>query len=249
MQDALSAYLKAIERRGGMASAESHLEVGLIYLNHSKDPFEAYHHFHEYLAQQPNSRDAKRVTELLNTAKREAVRAVGQSPDNPSLRADLLEQNESLKREIEALRSEIRALRQNADAPIRRETRVPLTIEPPAMRPVVPDSVAPVIPVEEPSPIMPAPQSSSVTTGLNSAPSQTRPTAPTRPNPQTSAPPAPNAGAMRRHVVVQGDSLYGLAKKYYGTANNAKAEAIFEANRDVMKNHGDLRPGMELKIP
>jgi nucleoid-associated protein YgaU len=49
--------------------------------------------------------------------------------------------------------------------------------------------------------------------------------------------------------VVQGDTLFGLTKKYYGAASVAKADAIYEANRDVMKNKGDLRPGMEIKIP
>ena len=30
---------------------------------------------------------------------------------------------------------------------------------------------------------------------------------------------------------------------------SAKVQVIFEANRDVMKNISDLKPGMELRIP
>jgi nucleoid-associated protein YgaU len=45
------------------------------------------------------------------------------------------------------------------------------------------------------------------------------------------------------------DTLYALTVKYYGAGSIAKADALYEANRDVMKHKNDLRPGMELKIP
>jgi nucleoid-associated protein YgaU len=43
------------------------------------------------------------------------------------------------------------------------------------------------------------------------------------------------------------DTLYGISVKYYG--NGRQVEAIYQANRDVMKDRTDLRPGMVLKIP
>jgi nucleoid-associated protein YgaU len=254
-QEALAAYLKAIDHRGELSSAESHLEAGVLYLNHSKDPVEAYHHFRLYLSQQPNSRDAPRVRELLNTAKREFLGSLGQTFDNQGGRANLVDQIERLKRENEALNAELTALRGSASAPVMRQTRSPAIIELPQIRTITQEpQPPPLIPVEEQSPITLAPP----------PPARVEPTAPpsattaisspaanpgSRVPPSRSAAQAPPASGPRRHTVVQGDTLFGLTKKYYGAASVAKADAIYEANRDVMKNKGDLRPGMEIKIP
>src|SRR5688572_11207362 len=72
--EALTAYLKVIETRGDRESAESHLEAGLIYLRHIKDPIEAIHHFRKYREFKPTSPEAVRVGELIKTAQREFVR-------------------------------------------------------------------------------------------------------------------------------------------------------------------------------
>ena len=53
----------------------------------------------------------------------------------------------------------------------------------------------------------------------------------------------------RRYVVAQRDTLWGVARKAYGTANRAIVEAIYEANRDRLRSMDDLRPGMELALP
>ena len=57
----------------------------------------------------------------------------------------------------------------------------------------------------------------------------------------------PPATSGRRHVVTQGDTLYKIAQRYYGSG--AKWPEILEANRDVLKNENAVRPGMELRIP
>lgn len=252
-QEALASYLKVIEKRGEQASAESHLEAGSIYLKHSKDPVEAYHHFRQYLAQQPNSRQAPLVRELLDTAKKEFARTLpGQPLENQAQRMDFLDQIEKLQRENQDLRSEIAALRNGANAPILKSVRAPAGGEPPT-RVNTPVPV-PVTTIEEDSPITPAPVQSRPSVAVAppslanaprataNAPASGARTTPARPG-------APLPAGMRRHVVVQSDSLFAIARKYYGTPSVAKAKAIYEANRDVMKNEGDLRPGMELKIP
>jgi nucleoid-associated protein YgaU len=250
-QEALASFLKVIEKRGEQASAESHLEAGLIYLQHSKDPVEAYHHFKQYLAQQPNSRQATHVRELVDTAKREFARSLpGQPLENQAQRMDFLDQIEKLQRENQDLRSEISALRNGASAPILKSVRAPAGGEPSA-RLNTPAPV-PVTTIEEESPITPAPvQSRPTVAEIPSSVANTPRGNP--PGPGVRSPPArpgaPLPTGVRRHVVVQSDSLFAIARKYYGTASVAKAKAIYEANRDVMKNEGDLRPGMELKIP
>jgi nucleoid-associated protein YgaU len=56
------------------------------------------------------------------------------------------------------------------------------------------------------------------------------------------------AEAVKKHVVVKGDTLSGIAKKYYDDAG--KYMKIYEANKAVIGSNPDLiKPGMELIIP
>ena len=64
---------------------------------------------------------------------------------------------------------------------------------------------------------------------------------------------SPAAGAepdrSEAYVVQKGESLWSIAAKpeVYGSATRWRA--IFNANRDVLKNPDGIRPGMTLKIP
>ncbi len=49
------------------------------------------------------------------------------------------------------------------------------------------------------------------------------------------------------HTVKSGESLSKIAKHYY--KDPMKYTAIFEANRDILKNPDLIHPGQELKIP
>lgn len=49
------------------------------------------------------------------------------------------------------------------------------------------------------------------------------------------------------HVVTPGDTLSGLAKRYYGKASDYMK--IFEANRDVLKDPNVIKVGQRLRIP
>ena len=56
------------------------------------------------------------------------------------------------------------------------------------------------------------------------------------------------AKEVKKHVVVSGDTLSAIAKKYYDDAG--KYMKIYEANKDVIGDNPDLiKPGMELIIP
>ncbi len=68
---------------------------------------------------------------------------------------------------------------------------------------------------------------------------------PTTPEPIASAPAA--VPVPRQHVVVEGDSLTKIARKYYGDAN--RWDEILAANRDVIKNENVLPVGVTLRIP
>jgi LysM repeat protein len=49
------------------------------------------------------------------------------------------------------------------------------------------------------------------------------------------------------HTVKSGDTLGKIAKNYYGNA--MKYTAIFDANRNILKNQDVIHPGQELVIP
>ena len=54
--------------------------------------------------------------------------------------------------------------------------------------------------------------------------------------------------AEKVYVVVSGDSLSKIAKRFYGDANDWRR--IYEANREVIGANPDLiRPGQKLRIP
>lgn len=60
----------------------------------------------------------------------------------------------------------------------------------------------------------------------------------------TVASPAPEA---QFHVVVSGDNLSKIAKKFYGDAN--KYPVIFEANKPMLSHPDKIYPGQALRIP
>ena len=55
------------------------------------------------------------------------------------------------------------------------------------------------------------------------------------------------APAERVHVVVPGDTLGAIAKKFYGKAGAYMK--IFEANRDILTDPDKIKPGQKLRIP
>jgi nucleoid-associated protein YgaU len=58
---------------------------------------------------------------------------------------------------------------------------------------------------------------------------------------------AAGPGESTFYTIVKGDTLSGIAKKFYGDAN--KYPQIFEANRGVIKNADLIYPGQTIRIP
>jgi tetratricopeptide (TPR) repeat protein len=237
-QEALAAYLKVIAERGDQAP-ESHLEVGLIYLEHIHDPIEAIYYFRKYLELEPNSKQAGLVRGLVDTAKRDFARTLpGQPLDNATVSLDQGGQVEALQRENEDLRAELAALRAGEPAP---PSHVAGEGPEPSARAASPMFVAPAAPVardDSQSPIRPAPLDADSSLGPADA---------TAPAPAPAAAQSRPAGG-RTHAVERGDTLYNLSQKYYG--NRSKWRDILEANRDQLPSaNTPLRIGMELRIP
>jgi nucleoid-associated protein YgaU len=240
-QEALSTFLRVIARRGE-ASPESHLEAGLIYKQHIKDPIAAIYHFRKYLEQQPNSRQAPLVRQQIEAAKRDFGRTLPNQPlDSREVRLDGFDQRERLERENEQLRNELSILRGISGSTPSSLGSVP--------RGATAESV---------DARLPAPAAADETSAITLAPIAKREPEPSA-DFQTpsnivgarSKASAPSPTGGRRHTVAAKDSLYAIAKKYYGAATNARVQALIEANRDVLPAGAGtpLKEGMTLKIP
>ena len=81
-EEALTQFLGVIEKRMryGEIAPESHLEVGVIYLNHFENPVEAIHHFRKYLEQKPESPQDDKVKALIQTAKKQFAKKLPGQP-------------------------------------------------------------------------------------------------------------------------------------------------------------------------
>lgn len=70
------------------------------------------------------------------------------------------------------------------------------------------------------------------------------------PQPAPAPPPPPAPTYMAQHKVAAGDTLSGIALKYYGSAVREKWMIIYEANRETIgDNPGLIRVGQMLNIP
>ena len=250
--EALSAFLKVIEKRGEQSAPESHLEAGLIYLRHIKDPLEAIHHFRKYLELQPNAKQAPNVRGLVDTARREYARTLPAHPmESQLVGLDQLEQIRQLQREVDDLRAENTALRSLAPAPLTRASRASVDSGEAAGLSAAPASRPPSISFSAPppAPAAAAPAEESVTL-LSPAPKPVVAAPPAgrgmtgsiAPGPRSSG---PGVSPGKKYTVARGDTLYSIARKF-----GLKAEDIAAANRATIPSlSAPLRTGAEIRIP
>jgi len=228
-QEALSAFLKVIERRGDNAP-ESHLEAGLLYHAHINDPLSALYHFNKFLALRPNSPQAPLVRQRADAARRDFARTLPAQPlDHQIERVELIAAMDRLKKENDFLKeqlADLRGARLNNPAAFEKPEAA-ATEGAPGMNLRL--NATPVVRAGAPA---------------ISAPVQPPPVAPASPDRRATQ---ASAGAPRKHVVQAGDTLYKLAQQYYG--NRSRWRDIYAANRGVMKSETDMRIGVQLTIP
>jgi LysM repeat protein len=253
-QEALASFLKVVDMRGDEAP-ESHLEIGILYQQHIKDPIAAIYHYRRFRELKRNSPQSDLVRQRIDAATREFARTLPAQPlENQMEKIDLLDRLDQLQRENLQLKDQLLAVRTQAVNSSRS-----------AISPLAPSaSVPPLGSVAEPAdglaPLAINPAESPISTeappadpvGVASAPTPV-PVAPTvslRASRPSAPAPAPSVAASgRRYVVQKGDSLYSIAKRFYGSANNARVQSILQANRGVLPNAAALHPGLTLVIP
>ena len=107
--EALQAFQIVISSRPD--ATESHLEAGLIYLNHIKDPLAAIYHFRNYLALSPQGEYTDFVKELILTAQKDFAQTLPGEPfGNEVDRVNLMETVNKLQEENNQLKQKILAL-------------------------------------------------------------------------------------------------------------------------------------------
>jgi nucleoid-associated protein YgaU len=272
--EALAAYLKVIARRGD-AAPESHLDAGILYLNHIKDPITAIYHFRKYLELMPNSRQAANVRGQIAAATREFARTLpGQPMDSQTARLGLGDELESLRRENDELRAELAALHDGVTAapaahlaasgavggspagaglialPSSGEATAGAPVATAAEEPVGGGALAAAVPGLVSAPVAgpAAPPGWARVSGAATGGTPAPANLGSGARASATAPArtvAPAAG--RRHTVVKGDTLSSLAQKYYGS--RSKWREILAANHDLLSGPNDLKIGMELRVP
>ena len=243
-QEALASFLKVVEKRGDDAP-ESHLELGILYQQHIKDPIAAIYHYRKFRELKRNSPQSDLVRQRIDAATREFARTLPAQPlDNQMERLDLLEKIDQIQRENVQLKDQLIGLRTQAiNTP-----RSSVAATEPAHTALVEESV-PMAPNPAESPIAAAdpetPEPAPTPAVTLNRPAPPSVSTPPPPKPTT---PAPAAGG-RRYVVAKGDTLFAIAKRHYGTASNARVQGILNANRAVLPTASALKPGMTLVIP
>lgn len=227
-QEALAAYLKVISKRGDQAP-ESHLNVGIIYLEQIKDPIAAIYYFRRYIELVPNSKLNERVKGLIETAKRDFARGLPVQPqENIAGHLDTLDQMERLQRQNDELNAELASLRTGMALP-------PVPYHAPEQG-VDYTGLHPLPPSNETLSVITPNQTGSTLSETSS------------PEDNVEAVDTPEAHPGRTHTIAKGDTWYKLSKKYYGSGS--KWQQIISANRDQLRGeHPALKIGMVIKIP
>ena len=105
---------------------------------------------------------------------------------------------------------------------------------------IIPPAVVPVITSAPAAPAVICPSPAAPETVVKKA----------EPAPAASTPaptPPVQPEALKQYTVLQGDTLYGISVKVYGTPRHY--EKIFEANRDRISDPNTLQIGINLRMP
>lgn len=121
-EKALLSFLRVIDERS--EAPESHLEVGLLYLEEFDQPVLAIYHFQRFLELRPEARQSPQVEKLVDTARKEFARSLPGQPFRPPEEQDeilrhaerLEGENQRLERELRELREAHRRLRERWEA-------------------------------------------------------------------------------------------------------------------------------------
>lgn len=219
---AIELYESALD--GTLLSAEAHYRLGLIYEDQLKNSVGALHHFQRYLELAPEGQfanDVKNYTKRIELVMTSRLSEGAVLPVTEATR---------LKNENQALRQELTELKKRGPATQRTAG--------------TPSAAMAVTPLATPAPVFPPPLPVAPAAAANAQP-EVRRAVPV--SGAAAATPAPTPAGPRTYVVQKGDTLAGISRKFYKSAN--QWQKIAEANKDILPDPTKLKIGTELKIP
>lgn len=227
-EEALKSYLKVITHR--TRAPESHLNAGLLYLQHRRDPISAIYHFNRYLELEPESDKAKLVRQQIEAAKRLFISNLpGQPYQNEYERLDLIEQIKRLEAENQSLQEQLLVTRQqflnDSTDSFALENKAS-TITP--LQKTDSQSTAPPLPKDSQTTAQPSPFPTKVSSQTTPEPEQTR-------------------SVESTYVVQKGDTLFSISKQIYNTPK--RWTDIYRANQDTLGSPDQLKVGQKLRLP
>ncbi len=248
-------YEKALQLNP--ASMPMHWAVAMLYEQHLRDYSSAIFHYQRFVAQKPEPARVKMANEFIERAKYSLAAGLAHTPvEGASEYQQLQQQNKVLQEQVEQMRQSLKAA----------EMRLTNLTQPPAMPPGEPtEPVAPTRPAAPARAPAAAQQQAAVSpAALAPVPAPVAPHAP--PVPQNTAvvtpPPAPATNVVppapavpkpvhptktRCHTVKRGETLAGIAEKFYGDRNAWMV--IYKANKSAIPNKDRLLVGTVLTIP
>jgi hypothetical protein len=233
--EGLRAFLSVIERRPD--APESHLEVGLLYLNRFNEPVLAVYHFNEYLRlKKGNSDQAERVRELIITAKKEFARSLPAAPfGNEIDKLDLKELLNKTRAENETLKAELQRSREDLERYKTLEEARLATIE------AAPNTKQNKNETEAETKTL------AKNTSAKNSKAESKFESRNESKNESASEGKQKKKGTNLYIVQEHDSLSSISKKFYGVSN--KWKEIYEANRRTLPTPNALKLGQTLTIP
>ena len=260
VQRALQHFEAALD--GTMLSAEAHYRLGLLYEDQLKNEVGALHHFERYLELAPQGQFATDVKGYVDRLRLVIVSRLADGPVMPAREAARLKnENLALRQQLTDLRQQPATAGRGAAAAAKPAAPTPaptLASTPVAAAPTMivaatpPPTTAPAIP-SEPEVRRAVPVSGTLpdsATATDVAP-RVQPVAggagAAGLAPVAAAAAPAGGAAVRTYKVESGDTLAGIARKFY--KNSGQWQKIAEANKGTLTDPTKLKPGMVLVIP
>jgi LysM repeat protein len=246
-QKAVQHYEAALD--GTMLSAEAHYRLGLVYEDKLKNEVAALHHFERYLELAPQGQFSTEVKGYIDRLRLLIVSRLAEGNVVPAKEAMRMKnENLDLRRQLTELQDQQGKAKTGALRSV--PTPKPALPAVSASDPALPPLPAYAMPQPEVRRAEPAPAAAGQTVGQDIPVARAVPVAPAVSGAAVAAAVAkssPAPAAPRSHTVAGGDTLAGIAKKYYG--KSGEWPKIAEANKDVLPDPKKLKIGTVLKIP
>ena len=260
VQRALQHFEAALD--GTMLSAEAHYRLGLLYEDQLKNEVGALHHFERYLELAPQGQFATDVKGYVDRLRLVIVSRLADGPVMPAREAARLKnENLALRQQLTDLRQQpatagrgaAAAVKPAAPTPAPTPIATPVAAQPAMVVAATPrPTTAPAIP-NEPEVRRAVPVSGTLpdsATATDVAP-RVQPVAggagAAGLAPVAAAAAPAGGAAVRTYKVESGDTLAGIARKFY--KNSGQWQKIAEANKGTLTDPTKLKPGMVLVIP